>query len=94
VALQCEKQNLPAERWPKFLREMPTLLCGLDLYMTAFSDLSTCRAMGLSPGPIPYTSILEYCRFHGFDHETSLRMTIHLTAMDHSYLKHKSPKKE
>ena len=88
VQRQVEQQDLPFDRWPKFLQERPCLLPGLDLFLEAFNDLATCRAIGLSVGPIPFTAVLEYARFHDFDHETTEILVAHLRAMDTAFLRY------
>lgn len=37
----------------------------------AWNDLSTCRPIGMAVGPIPWTSIVTWCEYHGFDREAS-----------------------
>lgn len=83
---------MPFERWPKFLQDRPTLLIGLDLYFDAFTDLSTCRQIGMSVGPIPYTAIIEYSRVHGFDYETSQLLLRYISEMDSAYLRYQYKK--
>lgn len=42
---------------PDALKNPPELLPGLALYLEAFWDLHTCRQIGMSLGPIPWTSV-------------------------------------
>ncbi len=37
---------------------------GLDFYLDAFRELSTCRPSGLGLGAIPFTAIVEYSRIY------------------------------
>lgn len=36
-------------------------------FLDAFRELGTCRALGLSPGPIPFTAIAEYSNLMGIE---------------------------
>lgn len=35
----------------------------------AYSELSTTRGVGMTIGPIPWTAMLEWCRWHGLDRD-------------------------
>lgn len=37
--------------------------------VSAWDDLETCRGIGFSMGPVPWTAIVEWCRFHELDHD-------------------------
>lgn len=39
--------------------------------LAAWGDLSTCRPIGMTVGPIPWTAIVQWCEFHGLDDEAS-----------------------
>lgn len=53
---------------PRAFRDGPVLEdeYQANLYV-AFWALSSCRALGMSVGPIPWVSIDSYARRHGFD---------------------------
>lgn len=74
---------------PKFIAEAPVLLPGLELYLEAFKELSTCRPyIGLEgvPGPIPWTAIDRYGLAHGFEEE-GLDYLVRMTrALDDEFL--------
>jgi len=44
-------------------------LGGLDFYLDAFRELSTCRPGGFDLQPIPFTAIVEYSRIYSIDDE-------------------------
>ena len=92
VQKQVEDQQLPYERWPKFLKERPVLWPGLEIYYNAFMDLSTCRSVGMGVGPIPITAIYEYCDRQRFDEDICESLLVHTRAMDSAYLKFQSSK--
>ena len=48
------------------IEEMPTAT-GLEWYMTAFRDLSSCRSLGMGLGPIPWTAIEAYAYANDLD---------------------------
>jgi hypothetical protein len=41
------------------------------LCLTAWAELSTCRPIGMAVGPIPWTAIIAWARFHGLDREAT-----------------------
>lgn len=45
---------------PGWYLDEPDLLPGDFLFIRAFFALSTCRAVGMGAGPIPWTAITEY----------------------------------
>jgi len=53
-----------------FARE-PAQDDAMGLCMRAWSDLSTCRPVGMTAGPVPWTAAMEWCRWHGLDHDAS-----------------------
>lgn len=52
---------------PDWYEDEPPLFPGDEFYLQSFWDLSTCRAIGMSPGPIPWTAIVEYARYKQLD---------------------------
>lgn len=71
---------------PDFLQNEPELLPGLEVYLEAFWDLSTCRQMGMGLGPIPWTSIENYITISGGDE--NFREDFHhlIRRLDQAYL--------
>lgn len=62
--------------------------------MSAFSELSTCRQIGMATGPIPWGDIIEFARFSGLD-ESLLELFLRvIRAMDTVYLEWISKKAE
>jgi hypothetical protein len=46
-------------------------------FLHIFNDLSSCRQIGMTLGPIPWDAILRYCQYKEYDEETtSLVMTV------------------
>jgi hypothetical protein len=39
----------------------------LDFYTEAFTELGTCRPVGMALAPIPFTAIIEYSRLYELD---------------------------
>lgn len=60
---QALRDNTPI---PDAIANAPDLQDGLDLYLNAFIELSTCRP---PDGYIPWTAIVDYCRAYEFDRE-------------------------
>jgi hypothetical protein len=56
-------------------------------YIEAFSNLSTCRNIGMGIGPIPYTSILDYAILLELDSEGTDDLLYFIREMDNTYLK-------
>ena len=71
---------------PDWFLEEPPLLPGDQFYLDAFWDLSTCRPVGMSEGPIPWTSIVEYWRMSGLDDDTMELFVGVIRAMDAEYM--------
>lgn len=43
----------------------------MGLCLHAWSDLSTCRSVGMALGPIPWTVIVQWCEWHGLDRDAT-----------------------
>lgn len=72
----------------------PELRMGLELYYGAFWDLSTCRPIGMSEGPISWLSIDAYATARGLDEEQRDDLHHHIRFMDRAYLEHMGKKRE
>ena len=59
LAQERLEEGLSYDSIPEPLRDCPCI-DGLEWLYAAFSELSTCRSMGLTPGPIPWTAIRAY----------------------------------
>ena len=56
------------------------------LYLQAFWDLSTCRSIGMSLGPIPWDAIVRYMEYHQIPDELHETFLAAMTVMDATYL--------
>lgn len=72
---------------PDKLKNRPELKIGLEMYMTAFYRLSTCRQVGMGVGPIPWNFIAEYARMQELDQDHTDALFYHIEAMDSVFLK-------
>lgn len=45
---------------PKKIANAPELRLGLELYLTAYFDLDSCRSLGMEAGQIPWTAVEDY----------------------------------
>lgn len=70
------------------MRNAPSLVPGLDFYFAAFNELTTCRAVGMGAGPIPWTAIQEYADRQELDGEDRACLLYLVRAMDNAYLEH------
>lgn len=72
------------------IRNAPVLLPGLEFYMTAFMDLSSCRQIGFDVGPIPFTAVSEYASRYDITGEQFHVFWALIKQMDAAYLKHRA----
>jgi len=79
------KSGLPL---PEKIANAPSLLPGLEIYYIGFMDLIASRQMGMSAGPIWWTTIQEYCDRYSLDEDQTEAMHSHVRDMDLVYLKH------
>lgn len=57
-------------------------------YIDAFTELGTCRSVGMGEGPIPFTSIAEYAKIYKIEQgEEFFEFLYFIRAMDSEYLK-------
>jgi len=54
--------------------------------MRAFWELSSCRAFGMSIGPIPWTAVVEYAERKGLDSTMILVFEVVMRELDEAYL--------
>jgi len=76
---------MPGDQWPKFLRERPSVMVGLEIFYEAFHELSSCRQIGLGIGPLPFTAIVDYCDRFEMDEAQTIEI---LRRMDDLFLEH------
>jgi hypothetical protein len=43
----------------------------VHLYVQAWHDLGSCRQIGMAAGPIPFTAVLDWTSFRGWDQEAT-----------------------
>jgi hypothetical protein len=58
-----------------------------DFYIESFFELSTCRQIGMALGPIPFTTILEYCKI--FEVEEFTDFLYFMRRLDNIFLSRK-----
>jgi hypothetical protein len=73
---------------PKKFAEAPDIPLGLDMYLEAFWDLSSCRSAGWGVGPIPWTAILDYAHAYGLDPEQTEDLVYYVRVLDKAYIEH------
>lgn len=56
------------------------------MYYEAFTELSTCRQIGMGTGPIPWTAIDRYGARHGFTGEGFEYLVRMVRALDDTFL--------
>jgi hypothetical protein len=71
---------------PDFIKNEPELMPGLDIFLQAFWDLSTCRQMGMGLGPIPWTATREYVTILGGSEEFQEDFHYLIRRIDSAYL--------
>ncbi|APL99129.1 tail chaperonin [Bordetella phage MW2] len=71
---------------PNSIQNAPELNLGLELFYTGFLDLTSCRQTGMSLGPIPMLSILEYGMIHGIEGEQLDDFVWFVQRLDQKYL--------
>jgi hypothetical protein len=88
---QCIRLRRPL---PAAIANAPELHMGLAVYYQAYCDLSTCRTIGMSPGPIPWTAAADYARCLALDEEQTEDLFFHVRSMDSAYLDYTQSKVE
>lgn len=75
---------------PDKIQNAPQLNIGLELYYVAFQELNSCRALGMTIGPIPWTAVKTYCDEHGIVSDLREDVFYYITQMDEAYLSYVS----
>jgi hypothetical protein len=86
---QADKMKIPAPDW---VLNRPELRIGLEFYYMAFHELSSCRAVGMGEGPIPWTAMKIYADTYEIYDDEFERFVHLLTDMDMAYLKERNKK--
>lgn len=76
MALTSDGHKVPA------LERRPVLLTGLDFYFTAYRELMYDRPVGMTLGPIPWSSVVKWGELHGLDVEEIAVLDHHIRAME------------
>ena len=71
---------------PERIKNAPELRLGLQLFMSAFLELSSSRATGFGLGPIPWDVVYTYCVRTEMDEEQTEDTLYHVQALDSVYL--------
>ena len=71
---------------PEKIKNAPELRLGLQLFMTAFMDLSASRPSGWGISPIPWDVIYMYCVRLELDEEQTEDTLYHVQSMDVAYI--------
>ena len=91
IAEDCRRKKLPL---PKDVENAPVLNEGLELFYSAFAELSTCRSFGMSVGPIPWTAIKQYSDYYEFDADLFDDLVYYIGAMDKTYIEYCDAKQQ
>lgn len=83
ILVQCLRERLPL---PQKIQNAPELKLGLELYFGAFFDLNTCRPIGWSIAPIPWSSINDYARTFEFDELQTEDLFFYISHMDIAFI--------
>lgn len=79
---------------PNAIKDAPTLHLGLELYMSAWLDLNTCRSVGMGEGPIPWLAVHEWANQHELDDDQREALHVFIVALDAAYFEHRERKRE
>lgn len=79
---------------PDHIKERPKVMIGLGIYWKAFWELSTCRAIGMMEGPIPWLAMRAYAKDIGLTGLSKMRFYDIIRSMDNEYLSIRSKEAE
>lgn len=89
IVEQCVRARQP---YPDAIANAPEMGPGLNLFYIAFLDLTSCRTLGYSQGPIPWLAIHHYCEAHEIEGEQREDVFYHVARLDKAYLDHTAEK--
>ena len=76
---------------PEKIKNAPTLTLGLQLYYSAFTELTTCRPIGnFGEGPISWIAVTTWADVNDVWGEQREELHYHIQKMDEVYLKYKA----
>lgn len=78
---------------PDKIQNAPELRPGLELYLRAYYELDSCRAIGMGEGPIPWTALDQWAGRLGLDEEERGDLFYLVRRLDNAYLEHVSKKR-
>lgn len=80
----------------KALENRPVLLPGLQFYVDGFRELQSDRRVeGFGLGPIPWSSIVNWCRLHGIHDISDIDTTVrYFRAMENAEYTQREKKKK
>lgn len=64
----------------------PQLYPGDYFYLKAWSDLNSCRSMGMSRGPIPWKDIILYAEYSQLEYDLIEPFVLIIRTMDSAYI--------
>jgi hypothetical protein len=59
----------------------------------AYSELSSCRSIGMSLGPIPWTAMVQWCAYHNLDRGVANHLIRVLRLVDQETLRRVAERK-
>ncbi|NQS89950.1 hypothetical protein HQ584_09190 [Patescibacteria group bacterium] len=78
---------------PKLVKEKPVLNYCQNWYYRSFTELSTCRDVGMGEGPIPWTAIDRFCIRYGITEFWEFDDFVYIIRkIDNEYLKLRADK--
>lgn len=85
-----QQATLEGNPIPDRILNAPDLFLGNDLFLDGFYELDSCRQIGLAKGQIPFTAIVQYCEFYGFDQELAYDFCAIIRAVDNQLLNYEA----
>lgn len=83
-----EQSSRSGQPIPAPILNAPEVEMGLELYLKAFWELSTCRTFtGFGQGPIPWSAVATYCSFHGMEPDETEDFFYVINKVDDAFLK-------
>lgn len=79
---------------PKWASERPAVDPEDVFYLRAFDELASCRQVGFSAGPIPWTAIVEYADRLGLDAENAADLVDMIRELDEAWLTEQAKKRQ
>lgn len=77
---------------PEKIASAPQLLPGVGFYLQSFLALSSCRALGMSEGRIPWHAVWDYSQRLGLTEQEFDDLWIVICHADAAYLKYRGDK--